>query len=136
MGDQETAAVELEPGQAELGLVARHAGFDERRGPAFVGQWQVQPGEKLVYIATGLHPVVPQQHHVIRELGDFTGQMAYVDHRDVQFAVQGIDIRQNLLLAADVHGGQWLVHQQKLRVDGQGPGNRHALAFAAGQGRG
>ena len=60
--------------------------------------------------------------------------MADVEHGNVQVGLQAVQVGQDFGLAFGVQGGQGFVHQQHLRAGGQGAGNGHALAFAAGQG--
>jgi hypothetical protein len=56
--------------------------------------------------------------------------MADIEHRNVQLAVQPLQVGQDFLLALQVERGQRLVHQQQARVDGQGTGDADPLAFA------
>ena len=84
-------------------------------------------------VAGGQDPARTQQHQVVGQARHFLRRVADIDDRDVQFAVQRLDPRQDFLAALDVDRGQRLVHQQQARADGEGAGDGDALAFAAGQ---
>src|SRR3712207_4160210 len=60
------------------------------------------------------------------------------DENDGNAAViaQPLDIWIDLCLARFIEGRERLVHQQELRIGKQRPSDRHALLFAARQGRG
>jgi hypothetical protein len=70
---------------------------------------------------------------VIRQSGDLVHRMGDIDDRQRQFAVQALEVRQDLGLARRVQRGQWFVHQQQPRAGCQRAGDRHALSFPARQ---
>jgi hypothetical protein len=67
------------------------------------------------------------------QLQDFLELVAHVDHGHVELVAQGLKIRENLLAAGDVEGGEGLVEQQELRLGEEGAAQADALALAAGE---
>ncbi|KDB88474.1 citrate (Si)-synthase domain protein, partial [Bordetella bronchiseptica D989] len=86
--------------------------------------------KQRVQRAAGHRAALLQQHQVIGQPRHFVGRMADVDHRDVQFVVQALQVGQDFALALHVQRRQRLVHQQQARAGQQRAGDAHALAFA------
>ena len=55
------------------------------------------------------------------------------DEGDADVALQALELDLHLLAQLEVEGAERLVEQQHLGLDDQGPGQRDALALAAGQ---
>ena len=78
------------------------------------------------------HAPCLQHHDLRRELAQFGGVMADIDHRNA-FVAQPHQVGQDLDLAALVERSQRFVQQQQARLRQQRPAERDALALAAGQ---
>ena len=59
--------------------------------------------------------------------------MSDVDDGQLQAGVQALQERKYFIPRDAVQGGQWLIHEQQLRLGEQGAPDRHALALAAGE---
>ena len=70
--------------------------------------------------------MVGQPRHFIQRVTD-------VEHGNLQLAVQALQIRQNILLAAGIERGERLIHQQQARTSQQRPSDGDTLAFATGE---
>ncbi|MNO08711.1 hypothetical protein D3C81_2315050 [compost metagenome] len=57
--------------------------------------------------------------------------MTDVKHRDVEFIVKALQVRQDFAFALGVQRGQRFVHQQQFRAGQQGAGHAYALPFTA-----
>ena len=104
-------APEFQSGQMVVRVMSRHDRFNDRRRLAVMGHRQVKPGEHVMDPAPGHHLARFQQHQIIRQAGDFIWRMTDIDHRNIQLAMQGLDIRQDLLLTLQFQGGQRFIHQ-------------------------
>ena len=108
-------------------------GLDDDAGVVGEGGRQVDAAQHRVQRPAGDNLALVEQHQMVGEAGDFVGGVADVDDGNRQFSVQALKIGQDLQLALKIERGQRFVHQQDLRRGEQRPGNRHALAFAAGK---
>jgi hypothetical protein len=96
--------------------------------------WQIESGQRFAERAIGDGAAFVHDDDVIGQPSHLVGRMADVEQRNIQFVVQTFEIGQDFLLAFQVEGGQWLVHQQDFRADGEGAGNADTLPFTAGKG--
>lgn len=94
---------------------------------------QIEPRQGLLQRPARQHPAGLQHHQVVGQARDLVGGVADIEDGDGQALMQPLQVRQDLLLALVVQGGQGLVHQQDSRVDRERPGDADALALAAGQ---
>ncbi|MNY57406.1 hypothetical protein D3C86_1936090 [compost metagenome] len=57
--------------------------------------------------------------------------VADVQHRDVEFVVQALQVGQDFTFALGIQGRQRFVHQQQFRAGEQGAGDADALSLTA-----
>ncbi|MNN46445.1 hypothetical protein D3C81_1608270 [compost metagenome] len=57
--------------------------------------------------------------------------MADVQHRDVEFVVQALQVGQDFTFALGIQRRQWLIHQQQFRAGEQRAGDADALSLTA-----
>ena len=80
-----------------------------------------------------LDPSFAHHYNPVRERKRLFLIMGDIDRGDTQLALD----RPNLIAQANpnlgVQGGKWLIEQQQLWADRQGPRQRHALLLAAGE---
>ncbi|MCY1440430.1 hypothetical protein D3C76_465090 [compost metagenome] len=62
---------------------------------------------------------------------DFILGVADVQHRDVEFVVQALQVGQDFTFALGIQGRQRFVHQQQFRAGEQGAGDADALSLTA-----
>ncbi len=89
--------------------------------------------EHLVRRADLLDAALVHHHHAV---GQFQGLVLVVGHEDagqVDLVVQAAEPLPQLLPHLGVERAERLVQQQHLRLDGQRPGQRHALPLPAGK---
>ncbi|MNP67593.1 hypothetical protein D3C76_1634430 [compost metagenome] len=65
----------------------------------------------LFQIAERLHAAVFQDQHLIGQMQDLVQRVADIEHRNIDFTRQALQIGQQLTLAGDIQRGQRLVQQ-------------------------
>ena len=129
----EAAAVEVGTRQMPARVDLADRRVEHRTGLLAQAQRQVEPHQQLLQRPVRPHPpglerdqMVGQPRHLVRRMGD-------IEHRDVEFLAQPLQVGQDLLAARVVQRRQRLVHQQQARPQRQRPGDADALALAARQ---
>ena len=67
----------------------------------------------LFRVAEGLHAALFQHQHFVGQMEDLIQRMADVEHRNINFAGQTLQVRQKLALARYIQRSQRLVEQQQ-----------------------
>lgn len=130
-GDPSTGEIEIQQA-VPLVLPGDHR-LDHGFGPALPGQGQIQARKDFRDRARHLAFSVLKQSQMVGQPGHFVSRMAHVEYRNVQLAVQAVEIGQDLLFEPFVESGQGFVQKEHDRIRGQGASHRHALLFAARQ---
>ncbi|MNV66639.1 hypothetical protein D3C71_1594010 [compost metagenome] len=63
----------------------------------------------------GLHAAVFQHQHVVRQMQNLVQRVADIEHRNVNFSRQALQIGQQLALTRQIERRQRLIQQQKFR---------------------
>ncbi len=102
-------------------------------GDQLAGVGVLRAVEDLVGGADLHAPALLHDGHPVGDLGDHAEVMGDEHHRHAELALHPLDELQDLLLGGHVERGGGLVGDQQPRLQGQGHGDHHALALAAGE---
>ena len=126
-------AGQLQRQQLVIGVVVTDVALDDHPRVIAHRQRQVQPCQGFADRTAGERFAVAQQHDVVGQSRDFILGMADVQHRDVEFVVQALQIRQDFTFALSVQRGQRFIHQQQFGAGEQRARNADPLALTAGE---
>jgi hypothetical protein len=127
------AVWQLQGEQLIVAVIGADAPLNHHAGVVAQRQWQVQACQGFADRAAGQGLAVAEQHEVVGQARHFILGVADIQHRDVQFVVQALQVRQDFAFALGVERRQRFIHQQQFRAGEQRAGDADSLAFPAGQ---
>ncbi|MCY1372295.1 hypothetical protein D9M69_594920 [compost metagenome] len=129
--DVEGSVGQLQAQQLIVGVISADATFDHHTRVIPHCQRQVEACQGLADRAAGQCPAVAEQHDMVGQPRNFILGVADVQHRDVEFVVQALQVGQDFTFALGIQGRQRFVHQQQFRAGEQGAGDADALSLTA-----
>ncbi|MNK86129.1 hypothetical protein D3C87_1060320 [compost metagenome] len=122
---------QLQGEQLVVGVIGADAAFDHYAGVIAQRQGQVEARQCLADRAASQRLALAEQYDVVGQLRHFILGMADVQHRNVQFIVQPLQVRQDFAFALGVQCRQRLVHQQQFGAGEQGTSDTDTLSLSA-----